>query len=258
MSTPVAATAAPPAAPAPAPAPPAPLASRIADTFFSPARVFEQFREGPAPWLGPVLVCVALVLLVIAVRPLFISNQQMAEAGIEQMRQMGAQQLPTAEELAARMPVQTAIGAVFAVAWLFLRVGVVGLILFGVYALALGGRNDLRPYMAVTSHAFVVSTVGFLLVAALQYATGRLDLTMDAALLAPGLEPGSVLARVLHGITPWGVWLVALLALGGATINRRKGWLGVAALLFALQMAMVTAFALLTHLAAGRAAAAAG
>jgi hypothetical protein len=54
------------------------------------------------------------------------------------------------------------------------------------------------------------------------------------------------------------VWLVALLALGGATINRRKGWLGVAALLFALQMAMVTAFALLTHLAAGRAAAAAG
>ncbi len=256
MSSPTVETAAVPAPPAAEPAPPAPLASRIVDVFFSPVKVFEQFREGKAPWLGPVLVCAALMALVIAVRPFFISNLQMAEAGLEQMRQMGVQQLPSADELAASMTRQTAIGSVFTLAWLFLRVGLVGLILFGVYGLALGGRNDLRPYMAVASHAFLVSTVGFLLVAALQYATGRLDITMDAALLAPNLESGSVLARVLHGITPWGVWLVALLALGGATINRRKGWLGVAALLFALQMAMVTAFALLTHLAAGRAAAA--
>ncbi|HKP75037.1 MAG TPA: YIP1 family protein [Longimicrobiaceae bacterium] len=256
MSSPTVETAAVPAAPAPAPAPPAPLASRIVDVFFSPAKAFEQLREGKAPWLGPVLVCIALALLVIAVRPLFISDQKMAEAGLEQMRQMGVQQLPSVDELAAKMTQQTILGAVGATVWMFLRVGLVGLILFGVYGLALGGRNDLRPYMAVTSHAFLVPTVGFLLVAALQYATGRLDITMDAALLAPGLDSGGVLARVLHGITPWGVWLVALLALGGATINRRKGWIGVAVLLFALQMAMVTGFAMLTHLAAGRAAAA--
>ena len=241
---------------APAPARPAPLASRIVDVFFAPTKAFEQLREGKAPWLGPVLVCIALMLLVMAARPLFISDLQMAEAGLEQMRQMGMQQLPSVDELAAKMTQQTLIGAAGTVVWLFLRVGVVGLILFGVYALALGGRNDLRPYVAVTSHAFLVPTVGFLVVAALQYATGRLDITMDAALLAPDLDSGSVLARVLHGITPWGVWLVALLALGGATINRRKGWVGVAALLFALQMAMVTAFALLTHMAAGRAPAA--
>jgi len=259
MSSPTVETAAVPAGPAaePAPpAPPAPLASRIVDLFFSPTRAFEQLREGKAPWLGPVLVCIALALLVIAMRPLFISDRQMAEAGLEQMRQMGVQQLPTADEMVAQMTRQTIIGSLGTAVWMFLRVGLVGLILFGVFALALGGRNDLRPYMAVTSHAFLVSTVGFVLVAALQYATGRLDITMDAALLAPNLESGSVLARVLHGITPWGVWLVALLALGGATINRRKGWIGVAALLFALQMAMVAAFAMLMHLAAGRAAAA--
>ena len=250
MTLPVAEASAAQATP-PAPPRPQPLTSRIADIFFSPVKVFEQFREGPAPWLGPVLVCAALLVVITLLRPLFISDQQMAEFAIEKMREMGVQQLPSPDEMAGQMMVQTAIGSVSAVAWMFIRVGLVGLILFGIYALALGGRNDIRPYMAVTSHAFLVSTLGFCLVAALQYATGRLDLTLDAALLAPGLDPTGVPAKLLHGITPWGVWLVALLALGGATINRRKGWLGVAALLFSLQMVLVLAFAMLTSMAAG-------
>ncbi len=254
MSIPVAEAPAAPGTP-PAAAPPAPLASRIVDTFFSPVKVFEQLREGSAPWVGPVLVCAALLVIVTVVRPLFISDQQMAEAALQQMRSMGMKELPSAEEMAGRMSMQSLIGLPFAVAWAFLRVWLVGLILFGVYALALGGRNQVRPYAAVASHAFLVPTLGICLVAALQYATGRLDLTLDAALLAPGLDPDGVAARVLHGITPWGVWFVALLALGGATVNRRKGWLGVAALLLSLQLALVLAFALVAHMAQGRAAA---
>lgn len=241
-------------APAPhaAPPPQQPLVSRVVDTFLSPGNVFEGFREGKAPWLGPVLVSVAVMIVIFAVRPLFISDQQMAEFAIEKMREMGAQQLPTTEEMAGQMAMQTIIGGVFTIAWLFIRVGLVGMILFGIYALALGGRNDIRPYMAVTSHAFLVSTLGYLVLAALQYATGRLDLTLDAALLMPGADPDGLLAKILRGITPFGVWLVALLALGGATINRRKGWLGVAALLFALQLVLATAFAMLGQMMAGR------
>lgn len=254
MSLPVAeapaAAGAPPAAP-----PPAPLATRVVDTFFSPVKVFEQLREGPAPWVGPVLVCAALLVIVTLVRPLFISDQQMAEAALEQMRRMGVQTLPTAEEMAGRMSKQALFGLPFAVAWAFLRVWLWALVVFAVFALGLGGRNQIRPYAAVASHAYLVPTLGFCLVAALQYATGRLDLTLDAALLVPGLDPAGVAAGVLHGITPWGVWFTALLALGGATVNRRKGWVGVAALLFSLQMALVLAFALVTHMAQGRAAA---
>lgn len=250
MTIPVAEAPAPHAAPPPPPQ--QPLMSRVVDTFFSPGKVFEGFREGKAPWLGPVLVSIVVMIVIFAVRPLFISDQQMAEFAIEKMREMGAQQTPTPEEMAGQMAMQTAIGGVFTIAWLFIRVGLVGLILFGIYALALGGRNDIRPYMAVTSHAFLVSTLGYLVLAALQYATGRLDLTLDAALLVPGADSGGLLVKILHGITPFGLWLVALLALGGATINRRKGWLGVAALLFALQMVMVTAFAMVAQMMAGR------
>jgi hypothetical protein len=107
----------------------------------------------------------------------------------------------------------------------------------------------------VASHAFLVGTLGFVVVTALQYATGRLDLALNASLLAPGVDPKGIAAGVLRAITPFGVWTVALLALGGATLNRRRGWVGVAALLFSLQLALALAFALVTHMAAGRAAA---
>jgi len=251
MTLPVSETAA-PAAPAPAPAPPAPLASRIVDTFFSPGKVFEQFRDGPAPWLGPVLVCSALLVVLTLLRPLFISDGQMIDFMRQKMSEMGAQ-VPPPEQMATQLKVQMAVGTVFGVAWMFLRVWIVGLILCAVYGLMMGGRTQVRPYAAVASHAFLVSALGYLFVTVLAYATGRLDLTLDAALLAPGLDPAGIPAALLHGITPWGVWLVALLALGGAVVNRRRGWIGVAALLFSLQMALTLGFALLAHVARGRA-----
>jgi hypothetical protein len=254
MTLPVGETVAPAAAPS-APARPAPLASRIVDTFFSPGRVFAQLRDGPAPWVGPVLVCAALLVALTALRPLFITDAQLIDYALEKMSQMGAQQLPTPEQLGTQLTLQTVFGTVMGVAWMFARVWLVGLILLGIYGLLQGGRTDLRPYAAVASHAFLVSALGYLLVTALQYASGRMDLTLDAALLAPSLEPGSVVAAVLHAITPFGLWLIALLALGGATLNRRRGWLGVAALLLAAQLALALAFSLLVHLSGSRAAA---
>jgi hypothetical protein len=252
MTLPVAETAAAPAA-SPAPARPAPLASRIVDTFFSPGKVFEQLREGPAPWVGPALVCAALLVLLTALRPLFVSDAQVVEFALQKMTEMGMQQLPTADQMATQLTFQTIFGTAFAVVWMFARVWLMGLVLFGVFGLMMGGRTDIRPYAAVASHAFLVSALGSVLLTALQYASGRLDVTLDAALLVPGLDPRGVAAAVLHAVTPFSVWTAALLALGGATLNRRRGWMGVAALLISLQLALALAFSLVTHLAAGRA-----
>lgn len=163
------------------------------------------------------------------------------------------QQLPTADQMATQLTLQTIFGTVGGVVWMFARVWLMGLVLFGVYGLMMGGRTDVRPYAAVASHAFLVSALGAVLVTALQYASGRLDLTLDAALLVPGLDPKGVAAAVLLAVTPFSVWTAALLALGGATLNRRRGWLGVAALLISLQLALALAFSLVAHLAAGRA-----
>jgi hypothetical protein len=252
MSTPVLEMAAPPAPPHAAPRP-APLASRIADTFFAPTKVFETFREGPAPWLGPVLVSVAVTVVLMALRPLFISNLQMAEFALRKMSEMGAQSLPSAGEMASKMAVQSVMGGVFAAAWLFLRVFLVGAVLAAVFGLMMGGLTQLRPYAAVASHAFLVSTLGFVVVTALQYATGTFDVVLDATLLM-GDQPGPVLAAVGHALNPFLLWLVALLALGGATVNRRRGWAGAAAILLALQLSVMVLVGLAGELVKAKAA----
>jgi hypothetical protein len=251
MSTPVAETAA-VALPA-APPPPAPLASRIADTFFAPTRVFEQFRDrDDAPWLGPVFVSVALALLLTALRPLFISNQQMAEMMLQKASEMGQQNLPSAEQMEGRMGIQIAIGTVFTVGWLFLRPLVAGGVLAALYGLFMGGRARFSAYRAVASHALLVSTLGFLVTSALIFATGRLDLSLDASLVL-GPDAKGVAASVLHAITPFSVWATVLLALGGSVVNRRRGWAGAAAALLSLQLGLALAWGLVMHLLTARA-----
>ncbi|HYH82462.1 MAG TPA: YIP1 family protein, partial [Longimicrobium sp.] len=224
----------------------------IVDTFFSPTKVFDTFREGPAPWLGPVLVNVAVLVALTALRPLFITDLELAEFALQKMGEMGAQELPPAEEMAKGMMLQTVVGTAFAAVWLFLRVFVMGAVLAAVFGLLMGGRTQLRPYAAVASHAFLVSALGYVVVTALQYATGRLDVVLDATLLM-GEEPGAVLTAVGRALSPFGLWVIALMALGGAAVNRRRGWLGAAAILFALQLALMVAMGLAGELIAAKA-----
>ena len=251
MSTPVLETAAPLVPPAAAPRP-APLASRIVDTFFAPTRVFEQFREGSAPWLGPIVVSLAVLVALMALRPLFISNQQMAEFALQKMSEMGSQNLPTAEQMEQGMMLQSVIGGVGLAFWMFIRVIVAASLLALVYGLLMGGNAPFASYLAVASHAFLVSALGYVVVTALQYASGKLDVVLDATLLM-GDQPGALMAAVGHVLSPFGLWLMVLLALGGAVVNRRRGWAGAAAVLMALQLAMFVAVGLLGEMMKSRA-----
>src|SRR5262249_10417911 len=144
---------------------------------------FEQFRDGSAPWFGPVLVSLGVLVLLIALRPLFITNRQFAEFMVQKAAEMGQPNLPSVEQMEARGWVQVAIGAFVGVIWLVIRPLLVGGILAALYGLLLGGRAQYRSYVAVASHALLVSTLGFLVVGALQFATGRLDLALDASLV---------------------------------------------------------------------------
>lgn len=250
MSTSVLETAA-PSTPAESPRP-APLASRIADTFFAPTRVFEQFREGSPPWLGPIVVSLVVMVAVLALRPLFISNAEMAEFTLQKMSEMGQQNLPTAQEMEQGMMIQTVAGAVGVIFWIFMRVIVAAGLLALIYGLLMGGRAGFASYLAVASHACLVSTLGFVVIAGMQYASGQMELMLDATLLM-GDDPGVVLSAIGHVLSPFGLWLVVLLAMGGAAVNRRRGWAGAAAILVALQFGMFLATGMLTAMLTSRA-----
>lgn len=250
MSTPVIETAVPAQAVEASP-PPAPLASRIVDTFFSPGRVFEQFRGEQAPWLGPVLVSVAVLLVLAALRPLFISNQQVADFMGQKAAEMG-RPVPPADQMQKAVGIQMVIGTAVGAAWMFLRPVILAAVLASIFGVLMGGRARFRGYLAVASHAFLVSTLGFIVIGALQFATGRLDISLDLSLLL-GPDAHGVLASLLKAVTPFSLWLIALLAIGGAAVNRRRGWMGAASVLLALQLTLALAGALLTQFVSARA-----
>ncbi|HEU4558440.1 MAG TPA: YIP1 family protein [Longimicrobium sp.] len=250
MSTSVLETAAhsPPAAPPR----PAPLASRIADTLFSPGKVFEQFREGAAPWVAPIVVSLVVMVALLALRPLFISNREVAEFTLQHMRELGQQNPPSVEQVEQGIVMQSVFGAVGLAFWMFLRVIVAATLLAGIYGLLMGGNARFGSYLAVASHAFLVSTLGSIVLTGMQYASGQLDLMLDATLLM-GDDPGAFLSALGHVLNPFGVWLIVLLALGGAVVNRRQGWAGAAAILAGLQFVMFFAVGLLTGMLTSRA-----
>jgi hypothetical protein len=255
MSTPVAPAAAPAEVFAPAPAPTS-LVSRIADTFIAPTRAFEQLRDGPAPWVGAVLVVAAVALAATVVQALLFSPHELGEFALQQMGP-GAARL-TADQVAQMeggMRVRMLIGAAFTVPAAFIEAGFFGLLLTGIWGLLLGGRAQVRPYVAVAAHAMLVGAFGVVVTTAFVAAAHQLGLSLSAALLFPSLDPDGVAHHVLGSITPFGLWMVWLLAFGGAVVNRRKGWAGAFAMLFGLQMAVVTGWALFLNLLHARASA---
>jgi hypothetical protein len=60
-------------------------------------------------------------------------------------------------------------------------------------------------------------------------------------------------AALLHAISPFSLWLLVLLALGAAVINRKKSWVGVALVLFTIQMALAAGGSLFMQMIKGRA-----
>lgn len=235
---------------------PAPLAQRIADTFFSPAKVFASFgRSEAAPWLGPVLVCAALGAAVTVASTFLVPPEVMAEFTLEQMAARGATELPSVSEMTAQMEgmraVSLAMGAVGMVLWSFVRVALVAGLLWVLFSVATGGQATFRQYAAVASHTFVVGTVGLVLVSALQIYTRRLDLALDLALLAPGLDAASLPHALLKSLGVFKVWMIALLAVGVSAVSRKRMTAVAFAVLLALNLALAAATALVMGAAFG-------
>ncbi|HEX2203319.1 MAG TPA: YIP1 family protein [Longimicrobium sp.] len=238
--------AAPPEAPAARPAA-RPLPVRVADTFFSPGKLFAELRDageaGERAWLGPVLVSLVVLLALTLATPLFFTPLEVAEFARQQAVDAGRQNLPPAEQMAGQMEVFRWVGTAFFAAWTFARPFVVGALLAGIFGAFFGGNAKYRMYVSVASHAFLVSALGALVGSALMFASGRLDVALSLAVLAP--DAGGVARGVLNALTPFSLWMTALFAYGAATVNRREGWIGAAVILLALQVAVAAAMAAL-------------
>lgn len=216
-----------------------PLAQRVAATFLSPRALFEEIR-GPAPWAGPLALSVAVGLLVLLLLPDEALVAQAQEAA--RLSRKGAVTLTSDPATIAWFErLRIGMGMLMVRPILaFLMAGALALIFSGL----LRAPGEYRQYLSVTTHALLIAALGALAALPLQVLQGDPYAQLSLAQLAPFLDSGSVVHRVLQLINPFVVWMMLVAAIGVTAVNGRRSPVRAASILVGSYLAVVLASAL--------------
>jgi hypothetical protein len=225
------------------------LLSRFIGVVTSPKATFEAVVAHPR-WLG----MLALVTIIVAVG---VSLPMTTEAGrqaaldnnVRQMENFGMQ---VNDEMYANM----AKGMRFAVYQTFISILVAGPIislilagiLYGVFAVLMGGQATFKQLFAVYVHSTALSAVGQLFTSPLNYVRGSMSSATNLGVLLPMIDDQSFLGRLLGMIDLFLIWWLVLLAIGLGVLYRRRtqpiaiGLFGVYAVIILAAAAVMSAF----------------
>lgn len=127
-------------------------------------------------------------------------------------------------------------GAVFGPLGMLLGVFLTAGILALVFRVIMSGEAGFRQYLGVAGHASLITALGTVVMVPLWIATGDMQTRLSLALLTPFLEPTNFLHRVLQGIDVFGLWWIAVLALGVSVLNRKFSGGTAAAIVFGVYL----------------------
>jgi hypothetical protein len=196
--------------------------------FVSPGRLFERLRERPE-WGAALLLSAALV----AISFLAIPPELTERAFREQMLRAGSE-VPAGFQLGRWAMVAAAAGyAISTIVWSF---ALAALLTF-VFAFLLGDDARFVEYLAVVTHAMLISATGSLLVTPLRIIQQDLLLSLDLGLFIP-LDPESYASRVLRQLELFWLWGFLVMGLGVSKIDPRRGWAGAASFLLVVAVCL--------------------
>lgn len=231
----------PPALPAEAEAAPQrPLLPRVRDTFFAPARLFASFGDRPA-WIGVLALATAIAAVAVAAEPAEFYLSQMEDPVNRRGAPVEITSPPEQIVLWGRLM------AIFSAA-----VGHPLLAFAGAGLLALGfrvigrGQGAFAQYLAVASHGLLIVSVGMIVTVVLRAATGDSDMLPTVGALTAQPEAGW-LGGVLHGLNLFTLWMLAVIAIGVATLERRVTRVRAGTLLWGAYGLLIVTAALLFH-----------
>lgn len=199
------------------------LLSRIVGIVVSPRDTFVEVAANPKV-LG-VLLFVILVGAIAFGGFLFteVGRQAWLDQAVSSTEAWGR---TVSDEQYARMERMAPFAAYLAVGQMLLVVPLITLvisgILFAVFNAAMGGRATFKQLFAVVAHAGVISALGWIFVMPLNYFRESMSSPTNLAALAPMLEEGSFLARLLGAIDLFLLWWVIVLGIGLAVLYRRR------------------------------------
>lgn len=229
-----------PAATADPEAPPraaAPLATRMAATFTSPARLAGLIRAHPR-WLDVLIISTGVAIIAAAMLP----AETFLEASREAVTRRG-------EPVDITSPPEDVVRWGRYLAMLSAAVGhpLIAFALAGLLSLAftvaVDGRNTYVEHLALASHALLITALGTLVGLALGYLVGPEHAHPSLGLLVPFLERGSAIRELLSLISPFTVWMLTVVALGVVRLDPRRSSAASLAILVGgyLALAMVLA-----------------
>lgn len=199
------------------------LPERLTGAIFSPKPTFESVSAHPV-WLDVLAITIVLTSLAWFG---FLSTDTGRQAFIDQQFQQqeawGQTITPEVEQRINNsapvmrwvVPASTLIiGPIFVV--------VIALVLYGVFAAALGGGATFVQTLAVVVHAGIVTTVAGLGIMALNYVRGSMSSATNLGVFVQMLPEDSFLVRFLGMIDLMWVWYLIVLAIGLGVLYRRK------------------------------------
>lgn len=209
------------------------LPGRLLRTFVAPGELFEKLRERPL-WAGALVLGAVLVGLSVILVPVEVWQEMVRE----QIREQGQEMPPGFEGGGTLFRISSVVGGVaFWFIWAFLLAGLVTLF----FSFLLGDEGGYKQYLAVVSHALLISAVGAVLVVPLKIAQGDPSLSLSLGTFAFFLEEGYPL-RVLKNLDLFGLWGYGVMAVGVGKLDPDRSAGVAAAVLFAFALAGALVF----------------
>jgi len=201
------------------------LFSRALGIVVSPGETFEVVTRFPS-W-ATMLFLVCLVVGLSAGLPQFTERGRQATIDM-QVRQIEQQGGTVPAEAYDRMRQMAPYFPYFAIGSVFVIVPVFTLLFTGVYWAVFntlfGGTAAFKQVLAIVAHSQVISAVGAIAGAPIQYAQGTQTPAgpFNLGALAPMLDPASPLANFLASISVFTVWQIIVSAIGLGVLYRRR------------------------------------
>jgi hypothetical protein len=209
-----------PAAPVPG------LFSRAIGVIFSPKATFEKLV--PSPRVFGALLLVGLVIGLAQGLPQMTEKGRQAalDAQVQQMEKLTGRGV-TPEQYNAMQksaPFRAYATIVFAPVGVALFTLLIGGVYFVIFNVVLGGTASYKQVMSILAHAGVISALGMVIAAPVQYMQGTASqmgpFTLTA--LLPMLDESSFLARMLGFISVISIWQTIVTGIGLGVLYKRK------------------------------------
>jgi hypothetical protein len=199
------------------------LLSRFVGVVTSPKATFQSVVAQPR-WLG-MLALVTIVVAICMTLPMTTEagRQAALDNNVQQMENFGMQ---VTDEMYANM----AKGMRFATYQTFFSVLAVGPIfsvvfagiLFGIFAVLMGGQATFKQLFAVYVHSTAITAVAQLFTGPLNYFRGSMSSATNLSVVLPMVDDQSFVGRLLGMIDLFWIWWLLVLAIGLGVLYRRR------------------------------------